>query len=61
MRAHWLTEIYRDIKKAHNERLSQALSLLAKKVASDPEVAEVVSLLRPWVTDQGQDDESNDQ
>jgi hypothetical protein len=54
MRAHWLTEIYSNIKKARHERLSQALSLLDKKAASDPEVAEAISLLRPWLTAQGQ-------
>ena len=61
MRAHWLTEIYQDIKKARNERLSQALSLLDKKAASDPDIAEAIRLLRPWVTGHGQDDETNDQ
>jgi hypothetical protein len=54
MRERWLAEIYQTIKKTRNEHLSQALSLLDKKAASDPEVAEAVSLLRPWVTDQGQ-------
>jgi len=61
MRENWLAEIYRNIKRSRNERLCQALSLLDKKAASDPDVAEAVSLLRLWVTDQGQDDEKNDQ
>ena len=52
MRENWLAEIYEDIKKARNELLSQALSLLDKKAASDPEIAEAVRLLRPWVTGQ---------
>jgi hypothetical protein len=59
MREHWLTEIYQDIKKARNERLSQALSLLDKKAVSDPDIAEAVRLLRQWVTGQGQNDETN--
>ena len=59
MRENWLAEIYQNIKRSRHERLSQALGLLDKKVASDPEVAEAVSLLRPWVTGQGQDDEKN--
>ena len=54
MRAHWLAEIYQDIKKARNERQSQALSLLDKKAASDPDIAEAVRLLRSWVTGQRQ-------
>jgi hypothetical protein len=58
MRENWLAEIYQNIKRARNERLSQAFSLLDKKAASDPEVAEAISLLRPWVTGQGQDDET---
>ena len=53
MRENWIAEIYQDIKKARNERQSQALSLLDKKAASDPDIAEAVSLLHPWVTDQG--------
>ncbi len=54
MRENWLAEIYQTIKKAHDERLSRALSLLSRKAASDSEVAEAVRLLRPWVTGQGQ-------
>ena len=57
MRKHWLSEIYQNIKKARNERLSRALSLLGKKAASDPEIAEVLNLLRPWVLGQGQAEE----
>ena len=57
MRENWLTEMYHNIKKAHNERLSQALSLLSRKAASDPEVAEALRLLRPWAPGQGQEDE----
>jgi hypothetical protein len=63
MRAHWLTEIYHNIKQVRNERLARAISLLSRKAASDPEVAEALRLLRPWTPGQGQDDEttSNDQ
>jgi hypothetical protein len=57
MRENWLAEIYQTIKKARNERLSQALSLLDKKATSDPEVAEALRLLRPWAPGQEQDDE----
>ena len=57
MRDNWLAEIYQDIKRSNNARLSQALSLLDKKAASDPEIAEAVRLLRSWVTGQAQDDE----
>ena len=61
MRENWLAEIYHDIKKAHNERLSQALRLLRSKAECDPEVAEALRLLRPWAPGQEQDIEKNDQ
>ena len=57
MRENWLAEIYQTIKKARNERLSQALSLLHKKAASDPEVAEALRLLHPWAPSQRQENE----
>jgi hypothetical protein len=52
MREHWLTEMYQRIKKDRSERLSRAVNLLRQKATSDPEVAEAVRLLHPWVTDQ---------
>ena len=61
MRENWLVEIYHDIKKAHNERLAQAMRLLSRKAESDPEVAEALRLLRPWAPSQEQDDEKNNQ
>jgi hypothetical protein len=61
MREHWLAEIYQNIKRSRNERLSQALGLLHKKAATDPEVAEALRLLRPWAPGQEQDDEKNEQ
>jgi len=57
MRENWLAEIYQNIKKARDERLSRALSLLHKKAANDPEVAEALRLLRPWAPGQRQEDE----
>ncbi len=62
MREQWLTELYRSIKKARDERLTRALSLLSKKAASDPEIAEALHLLRPVAPSQGPEDEttSND-
>jgi hypothetical protein len=56
------TKIYQTNKKDRNDRLSQALSLLDKKAASDPEIAEALRLLRPWAPGQAQDNEtmSND-
>lgn len=57
MRENWLSEIYQHIKAAHNERLSQVLSLLSKKASTDPEVAEALRLLHLWAPDQGQEDE----
>jgi hypothetical protein len=59
MREQWLAEIYHNIKRAHNERLSRALELLRKKAVSDPEVAEVLDLLRPWVPGPVQEKNSN--
>ena len=61
MRANWLIEAYQKIKRSRDERLSRALSLLSKKAASDPEVAEALRLLRPWAPGQGLEDEKNDQ
>ena len=61
MRENWLAELYRSIKKARNERLSRALSLLHKKAGNDPEVAEALRLLRPWAPGQEQDDEKSNQ
>ena len=58
MRENLLAEIYQKIKQARNERLSRALSLLSKKALSDPEIAEALHLLSPWVPGQGQDDET---
>ena len=57
MRENWLSEIYQHIKAARNEHLSQALSLLRKKAAYDPEIAEVIDLLLLWAPGQGQKDE----
>jgi hypothetical protein len=57
MRENWLAELYRSIKKARDERLSRALTLLHKKAGNDPEVAEALRLLHPWVLSQGQEDE----
>jgi hypothetical protein len=61
MRGHWLAEIYQNIKRSRNERLSQALSLLHKKAATDPEVAEALRLLSPWAPGQEQDDETRNE
>jgi hypothetical protein len=61
MRENWLAEIYQNIKRSRNERLSQALSLLQKKAATDPDIAEALRLLRPWAPGQEQDDEKNEQ
>ena len=58
MRENWLAEIYQNIKKARDERLSRALRLLGRKAASDPDVAEALRLLRPWAPGQEQDDET---
>jgi hypothetical protein len=58
MRENWLSELYQNIKKARDERLAQALILLHKKAASDPEIAEAVRLLRPWMPGRGQEDET---
>ena len=57
MRENWLAEIYKNIKQSHNERLSQALILLSRKAANDPEVAEALRLLRPWATGQESEEE----
>jgi hypothetical protein len=59
MRESWLAELYQTIKKTHTEQLSRAMSLLQKKAARDPEVAEALRLLHPWVSGQGQGDEPN--
>ena len=61
MRENWLAEIYQNIKRSRNERLSQALSLLQKKAATDPDIAEALRLLRPWAPGQEQNDEKNEQ
>ena len=56
MRENWLVEIYQNIKKTHAERLSQAVSLLQKKAARDPEVAEALRLLHPFPSGQEQEE-----
>ena len=61
MRENWLAEIYHDIKKAHNERLAQAMRLLSRKAETDPRNCGGTRLLCPWMTEQEQDDEKNDQ
>jgi hypothetical protein len=58
MRDNGLNEMYHKIRQARNAQFSAALSLLRKKAATDPEVAEALRLLRPWVPGQGQDDET---
>jgi len=59
MREDWLAEIYQNIKKTHTNQISLAMSLLQKMAARDPDVAEVLRLLHPWASGQGQEVESN--
>jgi hypothetical protein len=53
-----LNDIYRNIKKSRDERLSRVLDLLRKKAANDPEIAEALRLLRPWAPGQGPENET---
>ena len=57
MRENGLSEIYQHSKVARKEHLSQALSLLRKKAAYDPEIAKVIDLLLLWAPGQGQDEQ----
>ena len=56
MREEWIVKMYQSIKKARTEQLSQAISLLRQKAARDPEVAEALRLLHPFVSGQEQEE-----
>jgi hypothetical protein len=56
MREDWLAEIYQNIKQTRTNQISLAMSLLRKKAARDPEVAEALRLLHPFVSGQEQEE-----
>jgi len=53
VRQNWLGEIYSEIQRSRDARLSRVLTLLGKKT-DDAEIAEALQLLRSWVSSQGQ-------
>ena len=55
MREGWLAEIYQNIKQTRTNQISLAMSLLQKKAARDPEVAEALRLLHAFASDQEQE------
>ena len=57
MRENWLAELYQSIKTTRNNQISLAMSLLRKKAARDPEVAEALRLLHAFAS--GQEQERN--
>jgi precorrin-3B methylase len=56
MREEWIVKMYQSIKKARTEQLSRAMSILQRKAARDPEVAEALCLLYPLVSGQEQEE-----
>jgi hypothetical protein len=56
MREDWLAEIYQNIKQTRTSQISLAMSLLRKRAARDPVVAEAIRLLHPFASGQEQEE-----